>query len=62
MTEDNQHCFLCEYSIPHFFKDGKVIMKNTQGGTEVHCISLNYCPECGKQLKNYVNDEKEKNE
>ena len=42
MTEDNQHCFLCEYSIPHFFKDGKVIMKNTQGGTEVHCILLNY--------------------
>ena len=38
---ENKHCFLCSYSIPHFFKDGKVTLKSPHGGTEVHEIKLN---------------------
>lgn len=60
LTEmENKHCFLCSYSIPHFFKDGKVTLKSPHGGTEVHEIKLNFCPECGKPIHN-KKDEKEK--
>lgn len=56
---ENKHCFLCSYSIPHFFNDGKVTLKSPHGGTEVHEIKLNFCPECGKPIHN-PKDEKEK--
>ena len=56
---ENKHCFLCSYSIPRFFKDGKVTLKSPHGGTEVHEIVLNFFPECGKPIHNQK-DEKEK--